>query len=442
MKKLLPLVCALGCLMPGWLSASSPYEVPHKSVSRSGEFVIYCDNLPMRLAVCSFCEETKGGIEDFLGPHGSRNGPVEDSHRNQPPEPRCHPARPAAVADPALQCRGRHAKIELDVVLRGQLADIHFQEQLVHAILIEMEYRNKPAWAEGVPCIDPPQWLVEGLSTYLKNRYAEVDTDIYKTLLKNGEMPALGAFLNQNPTDMNAASLKIYQAYSLSFVQLLVSLQDGQQSLGRYIQDLSVGQDTPSQDLIKHFPALGGSAENLEKWWMLSMARIAASDRYKGLSMEDTEQRLTALLKFKIPVGKNGETKEFAIEDYAQFVKNPQAQPVLASANTSLQVFATQANPLYRPVIAQYQLGIGELQNGKDKPVAEELKNVAKYREMILHRMDQIADYLNWFEATQMANRSNSFEDYMTAAKEISNNTPKRDDAISHYLDDLEIQMQ
>ena len=66
MKKLLPLVFALGCLMPAWLSASSPYEVPHKSISRSGEFVIYCDNLAMRLAVCSFCEETKSGILSLL----------------------------------------------------------------------------------------------------------------------------------------------------------------------------------------------------------------------------------------------------------------------------------------------------------------------------------------------------------------------------------------
>ncbi len=107
---------------------------------------------------------------------------------------------------------GGAKKIELDIVLRGQLADIHFQQLLVHSILLEMEYRDKPAWTEGVPCIDPPAWLVEGLSTYLKNRYADVDVDIYKTLLKNGEMPALGNFLSQNSTGMNAASLKVYQA--------------------------------------------------------------------------------------------------------------------------------------------------------------------------------------------------------------------------------------
>ena len=38
---------------------------------------------------------------------------------------------------------GGGRRIELDVTLRGDLAQIHFQQQIVHCILLEMEYRDK-----------------------------------------------------------------------------------------------------------------------------------------------------------------------------------------------------------------------------------------------------------------------------------------------------------
>jgi hypothetical protein len=250
-------------------------------------------------------------------------------------------------------------------------------------------------------------------------------------------------FLSQTTTGMNAASLRLYQAYSFSFLQLLTGLKGGQKTLASYIHDLPVGQDSPTGDLMKHFPELGDSPESLEKWWTLSMARLAASDRFKGLSLDETEQRLAALLKFKIPTDKSGKTtKEFAIENFKDFEKNPQAPQVLGAANSSLQYLATQANPLYRPIVAQYMMIIGELQAGKTKQVAGQLSEVAKYREMVLKRMDEIADYLNWFEATQIASRSNSFDDYLMSVKQFSSDSSRRNDAISHYLDSLEIQMK
>jgi len=70
------------------------------------------------------------------------------------------------------------------------------------------------------------------------------------------------------------------------------------------------------------------------------------------------------------------------------------------------------------------------------------LKNIAQYRGMVSLRMEQVADYLNWFEATQMVTRSNSFEDYMKTANELSGDAPKRDDLISKYLDGIELQLQ
>jgi hypothetical protein len=174
------------------------------------------------------------------------------------------------------------------------------------------------------------------------------------------------------------------------------------------------------------------------------MAQLSASDRYKGLSLADTDQRLSALLKITVPMGKPGETKDFTLGDYKQFIKLKQSREVLANTVTALQSLAAQSSPMLRPVVGEY-LGVAmELQAGKARRVEQRLKSAANYREMILTRMDQIDDYMNWFEATQIVNRSDSFDDYMRTAKALSdqNDLSKRPDAISQYLDRIELQMQ
>ncbi|HVV72536.1 MAG TPA: hypothetical protein VHI52_13735, partial [Verrucomicrobiae bacterium] len=280
MKKLPPLACALGLLLPasgGPLHAAvpNPYKQPDKSVSASGQFVVYCENVHMRLSVASYCEEAKAGIQDFIGQTDNVQRAtwkipiVVNLQRPEAVEPNAPLSR---VTISNIEGGGR--RIELDVTLRGDLARIHFQQQIVHCILLEMEYRDKGELKP--PIIDPPEWLVEGLCAFLGSRTAEIDTDIYKTLLANGDLPTLKDFLSQATPGMNETTLRLYQAYAFGFVQLLQGLQNGPTQIAQYIHDLPLGSDSPSDDLLKHFPALGGSPENLEKWWTLSMARLAS----------------------------------------------------------------------------------------------------------------------------------------------------------------------
>lgn len=437
MKRLLPVLCALG-FFTGRLPATTPYKILPRSVSASQQFIIYCDSMATRFAVSTFCEETKTGILKLLSQRDEWKVPIVVTLYR--PDA-ASPGQPLSQIQ-VLNLEGGAREIELNVTLRGDLADIHFQQQLIHAILLEMEYRDQPVWHEDAPFIDPPQWLVEGLAVYLSNRNKELDTGIYKTLLDNSTMPSLEEFLGQTTEGMNAASMKLYQAYAFSFLQLIAGLPGGPQGLAWYVHDLPLGHDTPSGDLIKHFPALGGSEENLEKWWTLSMAHLSEANVYKGMSVEETDSRVTALLQFKIPTGKSGETKIYTIDDFTDFVKNPQARPVLAASIAAMQSFSAQANPVFRPIIVNYLQLMAELQHGKIKHTADRLKDMAKYRELILTRMDQIADYMNWFEATQIVSRSDSFEDYMKTAKQLSTETPHRDDPVSRYLDSIEIQMQ
>jgi len=433
----LPLIaCALLFLAQASLFPAS-FGVDKRSVSSSQQFVIYCDDTQMRLAVSGFAEDTKAAMLNFLSLQDAWKIPVVINLRKADSTA---PDQPVSRVQ-LYEVEGDTRKIEIDIALGGDLAAARFQAQLVKAILLDMEFRNKPL-GKGIAYIDPPQWLIEGFSVYLQNHGADMDLDVYKTLLEKNRLPPIADFLSQDPSGLNAASLKLYQAYSLSLLQLVKGLPDGRACLVSYIKDLPLGKDAPTADLIKHFPPLGGSPQNLEKWWTLSMANISTSDRYNGLSLEDTEQHLSELLKIAILVKKKNETKVFAIEDFKEFVKNPDARQPLSEAAINLQALMSRSNSLYRPIVGEYQAIVRELQHGKVKHTDRRLKALAQYREMVLHRMDQIADYLNWFEATKMVLRSNSFDDYMKTANQLSSDSPKRDDAISRYLDSIELQMQ
>lgn len=431
--------CAALAMPAGMLAAPPLYKLPQRSVSSTRQFVVYCDDVPMRIAISSFAEETKAGMLDLLQVPDKWQSPIVISIMR---------ADPTAPGGPASQVQmytveGGGRKIELDVTLGDDLARANFQQQLVKSILLEMEYRGRNL-PDGQPYINPPPWLVEGIAGYLRGRNSEVDADVYKALLDNNSLPAVENFLIQNPSEMNLASLKLYQAYATSLLQLLIGLPNGRECLNSYVRSVPLGNNSAIADLLNQFPALGGSTESLDKWWVISMAQLSASDRYKGLSLGETDKRLAALLKITIPMGKPGETKDFTLADYKQFKKLKQSREVLANTVTGLQGLSAQSSPMLRPVVGEYLAIATELQAGKARRVEQRLKSVATYREMILTRMDQIDDYMNWFEATQIVNRSDSFDDYMRTAKALSdqNDLSKRPDAISQYLDRIELQMQ
>ena len=57
-------------------------------------------------------------------------------------------------------------------------------------------------------------------------------------------------------------------------------------------------------------------------------------------------------------------------------------------------------------------------------------------------RMSKIDDYMNWFEATNLAGPSGQFADYMKAAERAAQPERARKDPISIYLDALETQFE
>lgn len=411
--------------------------VPKKSISSSGQFIIYCDDLTTRIRLSELVEESKKGVLTLLGEKSDhwKSPVVVNAIRKNAAMPG------QSVSSVRLIEVDEGFKVEFDFCLDADPVEVREEPQIVRSILLEYSCRNQPSVKGGEVYLEPPAWLVEGAVQIFHWRDHENRSDVYKALIESDHAPKLEELLAQDASHLDSISLALYQACSVALVQLLVDLPGGRENLSSYLRDTR-RDNFKIEDLKKHFSGIGEGGRSLEKWWTLSLARLSASERYKGLSMEETDLRLQELLTLQLPGKKKGETQKFSLEQFGEFLKIKESKSGLTQMSARLLALQVISSPPIRPVIASYQGICDELAKGKTRGLAEQIALADKNRRMILHRMNDIADYMNWFEATQSTVWSRSFDSYLKAAAELSVKQPRRQDAISRYLDNIEIEFQ
>jgi hypothetical protein len=226
----------------------------------------------------------------------------------------------------------------------------------------------------------------------------------------------------------------------MCLVELLLEQPNGRANMGRLLRRWPELHDDPVAALMKEFPGLGQDGGGLQKWWTLSVARFSASSRYRGLSAEQTDKELASVLEVEVVTGKKGEKKKFAVEDFAEFVKLPGSRPAMLATSGALVRLSTRANAIFRPVVAEYEKICGLLARRKTRGLAQRIANVERYRHAVLHRMAEVTDYLNWFEATQFGVRSDAFDGFLKAAAQLSADEAKAraSGPVARYLDQLQ----
>jgi hypothetical protein len=151
------------------------------------------------------------------------------------------------------------------------------------------------------------------------------------------------------------------------------------------------------------------------------------------LTFIESERRLDELLRVKIP---NTE-KSLDLSELTRQKASAAEKEALTQLGRSLLLFVSQANPVLRPVAREYQQIAALLARGKRRGIAKRLTRLQNTREQLTARMSDVDDYMNWFEATQLPNRSGMFADYLKAASQPQAPPPRRRDPISVYLDTL-----
>ncbi len=224
----------------------------------------------------------------------------------------------------------------------------------------------------------------------------------------------------------------------MGLLQLLIEQPDGHANLAHLLRDWPQSNGDPLELLAKEFPAVAGHPDTLQKWWTVNLARFAAADRYQGLTVPDTDKALAPLLQIELVINKKGDKKTFSVGDFTQFTKLSSSRATLSARHADIVALSARANALMRPVVGDYEQIFALLARGKTHGIRDRLAKAEEYRTFVLKRTSEIADYLNWFEATQMKTRSGAFDSYLKTANEISEQDRKQKGAIGRYLDELE----
>ena len=433
MRRFLTVLLLAGIAAP---ALAGPWDaLRERSVSRSHQFIIYSADPNARAAVAMDAEDVKDKFLKLLDAGDSWKSPIIIQ------------LKPLDTADPSLPPSDLRVinteegfKVDLTVVLGPDPREAHFPQQLVRALLIEFAYRNQPALvAAGATYADPPPWLVDGIASLTADPDPDANAGLFRSLILSGKTPTLALFLTENPSTLDGPSRQLYSACSMSLVRLLLDLPNGHVLMQNLIRHWPGANADPEAELLKTFPDLNSSGQSLEKWWTLGLASLSASDRYQGLSLAETFQQLDNTLKFDVVLDKSGKTGTFTLDQYPAFRKDPGATAALNNLSIHLLGLEAQASPLMRGVIGDYQTLAVQLAHHQNVHLQARLSALADYRARLASRMDQIADYLNWYEATQRTEASGSFDEYIRTADQMDKDTPPpRTDPISKYMDSVE----
>lgn len=406
--------------------------VDAKQRTDSGQFTVYCEDSNLRRQVASFAVQTKDQVLAMLGESDTWRRPIVLTIQSAT-APKQAPAS-LRVVDSAVGMR-----IEISVHLPPEPADVNLQKYLIRAVLLEYVYR-KTGVTGGAAYVEPPWWVVEGFVQAFRRRDAGVDSDLFRKLVETNKLPPIENFLAPKPDELGAMARAMDGAMAMCLIQLLIDQPSGRDHLADFLRAWPDANGDAIAALGQHYPALAGGAAAIQKWWVLNLARFGASERHQGLTAEATDREIGALLEFDVSDQKTGQSRRYRVAEFLEYLNLRESRKILANQRAALVALSIRANALLRPVVREYEEAFALLERGKSRGMRERLERADRLRSAIAHRMEEIADYMNWFEATQLGGRSNLFDSYLQTANELSEQEKLRRDPIARYLDDLEQQ--
>jgi hypothetical protein len=419
-------LCILAC------AHSGVPALPERSVSTSRQFLVYGTDIRLRAAICDLAERTKNDVLRLCDQRDEWTTPIVVHARY----PQANlPETPRAALNFAQT--GFGLKLQLDLTIVSDTRQPEVRRELLRAILLEMMYRRQTDLPVGTCYVSPPDWLLDGIAPRQSAFEWEELIDVLRTPLNKRKILPLEDLLRQKLDLFDAPDRSLFRAYSSALVELLVRGLEGRHRLARFIESLPAAADNAMAGLRAYFPELG-DANSVQKMWRLHLERLVAGQSFQLLSVKETEQKLAELLVLRM----GDASKNYRLEEFPKLIRDASSKLALARFSGDLRTLGVRANPVYCPLIYEYEKAATLLARGKTNGVAERLIRLNALRDGIATRAQKIDDYMNWFEATKPREPSGAFADYLKAATLMSQPERRRRDPISVYLDVLEAQFQ
>jgi hypothetical protein len=417
----------ISAVFAGQVLDAAPSE---HSVSPSRQFVIYGGDAAMRGVVSNLAERIKADFLVLLQQRDNWRVPIVVNL--QPQQANLPEVPPAGLR---FSQTGFGLKLQLDLIIAKNVNGSLIERELLRATLLEMIYRKESHIAAGTAFVEPPDWLLDGVLALAPGRDRRYSIE---ALTAANKAASLETFLQQRPELLDSSGRILYRTYSFALVQMLIDGRGGPARLARYISHLSDASNEPLANLKAYFPIIVDDAEGS---WQLALRRLKDFQTSQLLTFAESERRLDELLRLKISQT-NTPAKAATLDEFAQRKISPGEKMALSEMDRNLLVFIAQANPVLRPIGREYQQITALLVRGKRRGIAKRLWNLEATRKQLAARMNDVDDYMNWFEATQMKNGSGNFTDYLKAVDQSQLSESKRRDPLSVYVDAVENQFE
>lgn len=350
--------------------------------------------------------------------------------------------------------------------LHDEFDEEEFRLEAIRALLVEQmltPFVPNP-FALNSKKLVAPEWAVHGFDAMIDHRRTGQRSVFYSSVLQSGLfLKPEELFSESDPSQLDPISYAVYRVSASAMVTALLDQEEGDLGMREFLGDLAVSDGSANLGLLKkHFPTFREVDQGLEKWWTLQVASMGQLQRFEFLDHHETERWIAEALTIYFDGTENGDVdptekrgifgrfkkqKEEipqepflgTIDQFSDFIERDGAMEKLAQMLNSLQHIKISGFPLYRSLLARYEVVISKLARGKVEGVSAELAQLAQLRTKIGETLERTEDYLNYFEATQSPRRSDVFDDYMRMRKEFERRgKPQREDRITQYLDALE----
>ena len=413
-------------------AADSVVKDTGQTLSATGQFRILGAGVSVRRQYAGAAEQVKRELLQLLH--------LEDRWRH-PVVVQLHDAAVVSRHGPSVVARLQSVgasvfRFQIDVRLDENARPAAFDEAVLRCLLGAEVVGNRRADEVRDGDLVPP-WLMAGVAEAIAFRREPERSAMAAVVFSRGRAFPVEKLLAETPDGMPAATQAAYRASACGLVLTLLAQENGADGFHRLLADLAQYSGKPGDLIRYHFQALAATESGLEKWWALQVADMARPKALDFLGAEESHRRLAqALVADVLPESGLGQHQP---TELAQIIARPpgaERQKALGTIWGRLRALEPRIHPLYRELASSYGGLVAQVMEGKAKHAATDLAALDAVRSRYVTLLDQVDDYLNWWEATQGRGDPRLFEAYRHLSQPAVP-AARPDDPIGQYLDEI-----
>jgi hypothetical protein len=407
-------------------------------LSDNGQFGVSGGTPEARASLALQVEELRRDIHRLLGLDKEPvTMPIEIILYGKPGDP----PRARALAK-ELRFTRQNYVLRLHLDLARGIDQERLRREVLAGLIDQQSLKGVEPGSLAVP-LKVPVWLVEGVLEARRWRSGAGDRKLYEGVFRNEGRFTTDQILGMDEPGhdrLDGVSRDMFRVLSGALVMALLEQSEGRAALASLCGEVAKYEGEPPMLLRRHFPGLNLSRNSLEKWWALTLAKMADAPLTDAMTIAETERELERALVLRIEGDGLPKQVGFDARGEADALGEARRLAAIRPAQQALNRLSYRCFPSYRPLLVEYQELLARwASKGPDDQLGPRLLDLGETRAVMAERAQRARDYLDYIEIADAAELSGSFEDYLKLKRELAERPrAERNDPVSSYLDRMD----